>query len=100
MDVFHHLAGDDPVEGTVGEREPRGVTVGGLEDCLGAYLVRLPHGGHGRPDPLQFVDAEVTCDDMGAPSECLEGVSAEPAAQVQQAVSGSKPESVVVGGEH
>ena len=99
--MLEHLGGDDPVEGAVGEREVQGVALdGAAAGRLGAELAGVGHGPEGVPDPGHLLGPGVEGHHGRPAPGRLEGVAAEPAPQVEQAVAGPDPEPVVVDGQH
>src|SRR5581483_12027859 len=99
-DVLHHLGRDHPVEAGVGEREGERVAPGGGAAGGRRALAGLFHGGDDRQGVEQLVLVAVEGDDARAATQGLEGVAAAAAAEVEQTVTGTQTEAVVVDGEH
>ncbi len=99
--MLEDLRGDDPVEGTVGEREPEGVAL----DCthpgpVGVELTGHRHGPEGVLDLADLVGAGVERHHLGSEPGGLVGVTAEAAAEVEQPVARPHSEPGVVDGQH
>ena len=96
--MLEDLGGDDPVEGAVGEREGEGVSEDG---CAEPAVVRLlSYAGKDGGGVLQLDVVAVEGHHVRPPAAGLEGVTAPAAPQVQQALAGPQPETVVIHGQH
>src|SRR5215475_1743239 len=97
--VFQHLRGDHPVEGTVAERHRRGVAAHRPGPGRRRHLPGRRHGrGHGI-DLAQFTVIGVEGDHFRAAPVGLEGMPPGAAAEIQQAVARPDGEVAEINGQ-
>ena len=99
--VLEDLRRDDPVE----RRRPANGSASAspwtaVAGMIGRQLAGLHHGGHRGPDLGHLVGPGVESDDRGTPARRFEGMAAESAPEVEQAIAGTNTEPVVVDGQH